>query len=152
MKQASYLILSILIITGCANSSQRPDVVDRSVAQKVQSVTFAMVVDIDRVVIAGNRAVGAAAGAVIGAAAGQSATDSEVESGIAGVLGGLVGSAVGSAIGDAATRKDAIELLLELDNGKTISIIQEESQYMFAVGQRVKIIKSSGKSRVLPLE
>ena len=152
MKQASYLILSILIITGCANSSQRPDVVDRSVAQKAQSVTFAMVVDIDRVVIAGNRAVGAAAGAVIGAAAGQSATDSEVESGIAGVLGGLVGSAVGSAIGDAATRKDAIELLLELDNGKTISIIQEESQYMFAVGQRVKIIKSSGKSRVLPLE
>ncbi len=152
MKQASYLILSILIITGCAYSSQRPDVVDRSVAQKAQSVTFATVVDIDRIVIAGNRAVGATAGAVIGAAAGQSATDSEVESGIAGVLGGLVGSAVGSAIGDAATRKDAIEVLLELDNGKTISIIQEESQYMFAVGQRIKIIKSSGKSRVLPLE
>jgi outer membrane lipoprotein SlyB len=152
MKQASYLILSILIITGCASSSQRPDVVDRSVAQKAQSVTFATVVDIDRVVIAGDRVVGAVAGAVIGSAAGQSATDSEVESGIAGVLGGLVGSAVGSAIGDTATRKAAIELLLELDNGKTISIIQEESQYMFAVGQRVKIIKSSGKSRVLPLE
>jgi outer membrane lipoprotein SlyB len=127
-------------------------VVDRSVAQKAQSVTFATVVDIDRVVIAGDRVVGAVAGAVIGSAAGQSATDSEVESGIAGVLGGLVGSAVGSAIGDTATRKAAIELLLGLDNGKTISIIQEESQYMFAVGQRVKIIKSSGKSRVLPLE
>ena len=47
MKQASYLILSILIITGCAYSSQRPDVVDRSVAQRAQSVTFATVVDID---------------------------------------------------------------------------------------------------------
>ena len=152
MKQASYLILSILIITGCVYSSQRPDVVDRSVAQRAQSVTFATVVDIDRVVIAGDREVGAAAGALIGAAAGQSVSDSEIESGIGGVLGGLVGSAVGSAIGDTATRKAAIELLLELDNGKTISIIQEESQYMFAVGQRVKIIKSSGKSRVLPLE
>ena len=52
MKQASYLILSILIITGCAYSSQRPDVVDRSIAQRAQSVTFATVVDIDRVVIA----------------------------------------------------------------------------------------------------
>ena len=72
MKQASYLILSILIITGCAYSSQRPDVVDRSVAQRAQSVTFATVVDIDRVVIAGDREVGAAAGALIGAAAGQS--------------------------------------------------------------------------------
>ena len=60
MKQASYLILSILIITGCAYSSQRPDVVDRSVAQRAQSVTFATVVDIDRVVIAGAREVGAA--------------------------------------------------------------------------------------------
>ena len=152
MKQASYLILSILIITGCVYSSQRPDVVDRSVAQRAQSVTFATVVGIDRVVIAGDREVGAAAGALIGAAAGQSVSDSEIESGIGGVLGGLVGSAVGSAVGDTATRKAAIELLLELDNGKTISIIQEESQYMFAVGQRVKIIKSSGKSRVLPLE
>ena len=152
MKQASYLILSILIITGCVYSSQRPDVVDRSVAQRAQSVTFATVVDIDRVVIAGDREVGAAAGALIGAAAGQSVSDSEIESGVGGILGGLVGSAVGSAIGDKATRKAAIELLLELDNGKTISIIQEESQYMFAVGQRVKIIKSSGKSRVLPLE
>ena len=152
MKQASYLILSILIITGCVYSSQRPDVVDRSVAQRAQSVTFATVVDIDRVVIAGDREVGAAAGALIGAAAGQSVSDSEIESGVGGILGGLVGSAVGSAIGDTATRKAAIELLLELDNGKTISIIQEESQYMFAVGQRVKIIKSSGKSRVLPLE
>ena len=152
MKQASYLILSILIITGCVYSSQRPDVVDRSVAQRAQSVTFATVVGIDRVVIAGDREVGAAAGALIGAAAGQSVSDSEIESGIGGVLGGLVGSAVGSAVGDTATRKAAIELLLELDNGKTISIIQEESQYMFAVGQKVKIIKSSGKSRVLPLE
>ena len=152
MKQASYLILSILIITGCAYSSQRPDVVDRSVAQRAQSVTFATVVDIDRVVIAGDREVGAAAGALIGAAAGQSVSDSEIESGVGGILGGLAGSAVGSAIGDTATRKAAIELLLELDNGKAISIIQEESQYMFAVGQRVKIIKSSGKSRVLPLE
>ena len=40
MKQASYLILSILIITSCAYSSQRPDVVDRSIAQKAQSVTL----------------------------------------------------------------------------------------------------------------
>ena len=47
MKQASYLILSILIITGCAYSSQRPDVVDRSVAQREQSVTFATVEDIE---------------------------------------------------------------------------------------------------------
>jgi outer membrane lipoprotein SlyB len=71
---------------------------------------------------------------------------------IAGVLGALVGSAVGSKIGDAATRKPAIELLLDLDSGKTVSIIQEEGDYSFAVGQRVKVIKNKGKSRVMPLQ
>ena len=70
----------------------------------------------------------------------------------AGVLGALVGSAVGSKMGDAATRKPAIELLLDLDSGKTVSIIQEEGDYSFAVGQRVKIIKNKGKSRVMPLQ
>ena len=55
-------------------------------------------------------------------------------------------------MGDAATRKPAIELLLDLDSGKTVSIIQEEGDYTFAVGQRVKIIKNKGKSRVMPLQ
>ena len=53
---------------------------------------------------------------------------------------------------DAAIRKTAIELLLDLDNGKIESIIQEEGDYSFAVGQRVKIIKNKGKSRVMPLQ
>jgi outer membrane lipoprotein SlyB len=92
------------------------------------------------------------AGAIIGGVAGASVTDSETESDIAGVLGALVGSAVGSKMGDAATRKPAIELLLDLDSGKTVSIIQEEGDYSFAVGQRVKIIKNKGKSRVMPLQ
>jgi len=42
--------------------------------------------------------------------------------------------------------------LLDLDSGKTVSIIQEEGDYGFATGQRVKIIKNKGKSRVMPLK
>ena len=68
------------------------------------------------------------------------------------MLGALVGSAIGSKAGDAATRKPAIELLLDLDSGKTVSIIQEEGDYGFATGQRVKVIKNKGKSRVMPLK
>ena len=45
-----------------------------------------------------------------------------------------------------------IEQLLDLDSGKTVSIIQEEGDYAFAAGQRVKIIKNKGKSRVMPLK
>ena len=152
---ASKNIISILFaifMVGCSYSSLRPEIVDRSDAQRMQTVVFATVVSIDRVILSGDGDTGAVVGAVVGGITGASVTDSETESDIAGLLGALVGSAVGSKMGDAATRKPAIELLLNLDSGKTVSIIQEEGDYGFAVGQRVKIIKNKGKSRVLPLQ
>lgn len=145
-------IFFLFLMTSCSYNSLRPEVVDRADAQKMQTVVFATVVSIDRVILSGDGDTGAVAGAIIGGVAGASVTDSDTESDIAGVLGALVGSAVGSKMGDAATRKPAIELLLDLDSGKTVSIIQEEGDYSFAVGQRVKIIKNRGKSRVMPLQ
>jgi outer membrane lipoprotein SlyB len=141
----------VTLIMSCSYSSLRPEVVDRSDAQKMQTVIFATVVSIDQVILAGDGDTGTLTGAIIGGIAGASVTDSKTESDISGVLGALAGSAVGSKIGDAATRKPAIELLLDLDSGKTVSIIQEEGDYSFAVNQRVKIIQSKGKSRVMPL-
>ena len=90
----------------------------------MQTVVFATVVSVDRVILSGDGDTGAVAGAIIGGVAGASVTDSETESDIAGVLGALVGSAVGSKIGDAATRKPAIELLLDLDSGKTVKAVE----------------------------
>ena len=145
-------VICAMSMVGCSYNSLRPEIVDRSDAQRMQTVIFATVVSIDRVILSGDGDTGAVAGAIIGGVAGSSVTDSEKESDIAGVLGALVGSAVGSKIGDAATRKPAIELLLDLDSGKSVSIIQEEGDYSFAVGQRVKIIKNKGKSRVMPLQ
>ena len=141
----------VTLIMSCSYSSLRPEVVDRSDAQKMQTVIFATVVSIDQVILAGDGDTGTLTGAIIGGIAGASVTDSKTESQISGVLGALAGSAVGSKIGDAATRKPAIELLLNLDSGKTVSIIQEEGDYRFDVNQRVKIIQSKGKSRVMPL-
>ena len=145
-------VIFAMSMVGCSYNSLRPEIVDRSDAQRMQTVVFATVVSIDRVILSGDGDTGAVAGAIIGGVAGSSVTDSEKESDIAGVLGALVGSAVGSKIGDVATRKPAIELLLDLDSGKSVSIIQEEGDYSFAVGQRVKIIKNKGKSRVMPLQ
>jgi outer membrane lipoprotein SlyB len=144
-------IISMAFIMSCSYSSLRPEVVDRSDAQKMQTVIFATVVSIDQVILAGDGDTGTITGAIIGGIAGASVTDSKTESDISGVLGALAGSAVGSKIGDAATRKPAIELLLNLDSGKTVSIIQEEGDYSFEVNQKVKIIQSKGKSRVMPL-
>ena len=144
-------IIFAMFMVSCSYSSLRPEVVDRSDAQRMQIVYLATIIAIDRVMLAGDEETGAIVGAVIGGIAGSSVTDSENESAIAGILGALAGSAVGSKMGDAATRKPAVELLLDLDSGKTGSIIQEEGDYSLAVGQRVKVIKNKGKSRVMPL-
>jgi|TARA_B100000767_G_scaffold145867_1_gene137524 outer membrane lipoprotein SlyB len=152
LKHFTTIIIATAMVSSCSYNSLKPEVVDRSSAQRMQTVLFATVVSVDRVILAGDGSTGAIAGGLIGAVTGASVTDSETESDIAGVLGALVGSALGAKAGDAATRKPAIELLLDLDSGKTVSIIQEEGDYSFATGQRVKIIKNKGKSRVMPLK
>ena len=145
-------ILSILFISSCVNTSLQPDVVNRSDAQKDQYVVFGTIADITNVLIEGDREVGAAAGLAIGGVAGKKSTDSDLGSDVASVLGGLIGSAVGSEIGSAITKKNGVELLIETDAGRFISIIQEVSDFKYYKGQKVRIIKRNGKSRVIPFE
>ena len=146
------LIALIFITSSCVNNSLQPDVVSRSDAQKQQYVVFGTIRDISSVTIEGDREVGAAAGAAIGVAVGKNTTDSEPESDIAAVVGGLVGSAIGSEIGSAVTKKDGVELLIETESGSFISIIQEVGNFSYNPGQKVRIIKRNGKSRVIPFE
>ena len=145
----SFLLLSVV---SCVNYSYTPDVVSRSDAQKQQYVVVGTLKEITAVSIEGDREAGAAAGALIGGVAGKNVTESETESDIASLVGGLVGSAIGSEVGSKLTKKDGIELLIETDAGKLISIIQEISSYNYSKNQRVRIIKRNGKSRVVPYE
>ena len=146
------LSLLLLSVVSCVNYSLTPDVVSRSDAQKQQYVVLGTIIDITTVTIEGDREAGAIAGALIGGVAGKNVTDSETESDIASLVGGLAGSAIGSEIGSNLTKKDGIELLIETDAGKLISIIQEISSYNYSKNQRVRIIKRNGKSRVVPFE
>ena len=149
----SELILSLsLFVFSCSNMSLAPEVVRKSDAQKQQYVTIGTIIDVTNVVIEGDREVGSAAGAVIGAATGKNVTESEPESDIAAIIGGLVGSAVGAEIGSKLTKKDGVELLIETNGGRMVSIIQEVGKYNYAPDQKVRIIKRNGKSRVIPFD
>tara|TARA_B100000902_G_C27048989_1_gene783177 strand:+ start:22 stop:483 length:462 start_codon:yes stop_codon:yes gene_type:complete len=153
MRNKKYLlILSVLFISSCVNTSLAPDVVNRSDAQKEQYVVFGIISDVTKVTIEGDREIGAATGLAIGGVAGKNVTDSEVESDIASVVGGLIGSKIGSEIGSAITKKEGVELLIETDAGRFVSIIQEISDFTYVKGQKVRIIKRNGKSRVIPFE
>lgn len=141
------ILLTTLVISSCSTSSLRPDVVDRSSAQKTQSVTFGVIEDITKVTVEGDRDLGASAGAAIGAEMGS---DNNKAPFAAGIVGALIGSKVGAEIGSAATKIDGVELLILLDSGKYVSIVQEVGNTNFRSGDMVKIIRSGGKSRVLP--
>ena len=147
-----FTFLIMVLVSGCVNYSQAPDVVNRGDAQKEQYVVIGTILDVTKVTIEGDREIGAATGALVGGVAGKNVTDSETESTIASLLGGLLGSAVGSEIGSNMTKKDAVELLIETKNGKLISIIQEVSSYNYMKNQKVRIIKRNGKSRVIPFD
>ena len=147
------LILSLsLFVFSCSNMSLAPEVVRKSDAQKQQYVTIGTIIDVTNVVIEGDREAGSAAGAVIGAATGKNVTESEPESDIAAIIGGLVGSAVGAEIGSKFTKIDGVELLIETNGGRMVSIIQEVGKYNYAPDQKVRIIKRNGKSRVIPFD
>jgi len=88
---------------------------------------------------------GALAGSQIGYGKGQVA---------GGVLGGLVAGVAGHYIEKALTEQDGFEYTVKLDDGRTVSIVQG-AEPALNVGQRVRVVKSQGKtksqrSRVLP--
>ena len=144
------IVIAICIISSCSTSSLRPDIVDRSTAQKAQSVVFGVIEDVTKVTIEGDRELGALAGGVIGGAVGKSNSDEEIESGVGAILGSLIGSKVGAEIGSSVTKMEGVELLILKDSGRYISIIQEAADFNFQAVQAVKIVMSGGKSRVLP--
>ena len=150
MKHSFRVIFFTFFMVSCSNMS--PEVVRKSDAQKQQYVTIGTIIDVTNVVIEGDREAGSAAGALIGASAGRNVTDSEPESDIATIIGGLAGSAVGAEIGSRLTKKDGVELLIETNGGRIVSIIQEVGKYNYVPDQKVRIIKRNGKSRVIPFD
>ena len=145
----SFNLIFILIIgTSCSTLDYKPETVSQDQAGKIQTVLFGTILDLRSVKIEGDRDLGSAAGAVIG---GDLASDNNKAPVASGVIGALIGSAVGSEIGSKINEKNAIELTIELDSGRIISIAQEVSeQFIFFEGQRVKVVKSNYRSRVQP--
>ena len=152
MKHSLTVLFFTFLMVSCSNMSLAPEVVQKSDAQKQQYVTIGTIIDVTNVVIEGDREAGSAAGALIGASAGRNVTDSEPESDIATIIGGLAGSAVGAEIGSKLTKKDGVELLIETNGGRMVSIIQEVGKYTYVPDQKVRIIKRNGKSRVIPFD
>ena len=138
----------MILGVSCSMTDYKPESISKYQAGKIETVLIGTILQLESVIIEGDRDLGASAGAAVGADLGS---DNDKAPVAAGVIGALIGSAVGAEIGSKINEKRAIELTIELDNGKIISIVQEVSEkYSFFERQRVKIVKSNYRSRVQP--
>ena len=150
------ILLSIFALGGCATGGFSPDVVSRDAAAKSQYVQSGVVVSVRNVTIEGDRDSGNLFGSVLGAIVGSNigGEDDETTREVGAVVGPAVGSVVGQNVGESLSRKAGVEIIIKLDtNEREISIVQEvpeDIDYSFRAGDKVRIVRSGGKARVVP--
>lgn len=138
IKTVGVVLLALLVCLGCA-SSRSGKVYTRDQARKSQKVYMGTVERVEPVRIEGTKGpwgtiVGGALGAAVGASIGRGW--GQVIGATAGAIGGGL---AGSAVEEEVTKKDGLEIGVKLDNGNSVSIVQE-ADTMFHVGDRVRVL------------
>ncbi len=142
-----WIALIPALLVGCA-SGRGGDDYERTEARRVYEVKMGTIESIRSVKLEGtDSGVGAVAGGAVGGIAGSTVGKGK-GSAIGAVLGAVVGGLAGAAGEEAVTRKQGLEIIVRIDYGRTIAIVQEDKGEQFAVGDRVRILESGGQARV----
>ncbi|MGB0965509.1 MAG: glycine zipper 2TM domain-containing protein [Litorivicinus sp.] len=146
-----FFLAMMMALTGCATSLSG-DVYSRDEARRTQQVEYGRIDEVRPVIIEGTQTgAGSAAGAAIGAIAGSGVSSGDRESRIGAVLIGAAGAVVGNKAEEALTQAQGLEMILTLDSGRVLSVVQEVASVdEFLPGQRIKLIGSGKNSRVSP--
>lgn len=147
--QKTAFILSLcaaLALGACTNEAD--NAYERGELGRVATVAKGTVLAIREVDVAGSKSgVGAGAGAIAGGTAGSTIGGS-VEANIIGAVGGaVIGGVAGAMAESGLTAGKAYEVVVEKDNGKTVSLVQGNEQGLKA-GDRVLLLQS-GKVRIV---
>lgn len=142
-----FLIASTGMLTSCA-SSRSGQVYSRDQARQEMRVNYGTVREVRAVQIEGTQTgVGAVGGGVTGGVLG-----SMVGGGRGQVLGAVVGALGGAAVGamaeEGVTRRNGLEITVELDTGELVTVVQEADMQFYS-GERVRLLRANdGSSRV----
>ena len=149
MKQVQTLATLVLAAALAACSTTSPDVIQRGDAQRLSQVQDATVLNVRDVVVEGSQSgAGAATGGVLGGIAGSSRSSGR-ESVAIGLVGAVAGALAGNAIERATTRESAVEVLVQLPSGERRAIVQAKGTENFVPGERVVLVTTGGKTRVV---
>lgn len=135
------LLCGGVLLAGCA--SQSGDVYSRSQAQRQLSVFYGTILVVDQVTIEGAQSgLGTVAGGVLGGITGNTVGGGHGRA-LATAVGVIGGALVGTAVEEGSTRKNGLEITVELDSGEVIAVVQEADDY-YAVGDRIRVIRGPG--------
>jgi len=134
------------VLTGCTFPSSRR-VVPAGQANVLQRSDLGVVTSVREVNIEGQKSqLGMYGGGLIGGAAASGGKG--VGGAIVRASGAVAGAVAGQAVEEVATRKRAQEITVRMDDGSTVSVVQESSTGLFMDGDRVKVIVGGGQARV----
>jgi outer membrane lipoprotein SlyB len=144
----SAIVLAIVsLIAGCAQDVSGSSY-SRDQTRQVQEVEYGTVESVRQVQIQGSRTpLGAGAGAVAGGIAGSTIGHGK-GSALAALGGALLGGAAGAAVEEGVTREAGLEVIVRLDDGRTIAVTQGGDE-IFGPGERVRVLKAyNGVTRI----
>ncbi|WP_439586335.1 hypothetical protein [Hydrogenophaga sp.] len=143
----SALVLSAVLLQGCAYRSHAENVYADTDTQRAHSITMATVTAVRVVTIERSpTGVGGAAGANVGLALGGFAGKGNGQF-VGSVLASVAGDLAGQAIESRVARLPGLEISMRLDDGQQISLVQSADE-PFKKGDRVRVLSAEGKSRV----
>jgi outer membrane lipoprotein SlyB len=139
-----------LISTGCTFPTSGPTVSARQ-ANVMQSVDKGSVISVRSVTIKGRQTgLGVAGGGIVGNAAARPSVGNRSTAGALGQAGGtIVGAVVGSAVEEVVTRENGQEVVVRLDDGRTVIVTQSADEGKFRDGDRVRVINGGGGARIM---
>ncbi|MCL1824506.1 MAG: hypothetical protein FWG26_00935 [Betaproteobacteria bacterium] len=154
MKKRSILAVTLLCVTpllvgGCASNLGGDDY-SRGEARRVMRVRFATIESVRPVNLGGTRSpVGSMAGAVVGGVIGSSLGGrGSASSAVGTVIGAVAGGVGGAALEETATRRQGVEITVQLDRAGYLAIVQEDNGEDFQPGEQVRLVEDGETTRV----
>ena len=140
-------LLSILLLGGCA-SSQSGDVYSRDQARREMLVRKGVVESVRLVSVEGTKTgLGGISGAAVGGIAGSNIGGGKGQI-VGAIIGALAGGLAGGAIEEGVTKKQALEITVELESGASVVVVQDAKEGEFRAGDPVRLVTGGGETRV----
>ncbi len=138
---------AMMTIAGCASSSSNVYTYEQTM--QAQTVDVGTVESVKSIIIQASNppVIGGAVGGVTGGVLGSTVGRGHGQD-VATIVGALAGAAIGAAIENEAGTKNGFEIVVNLDSGRTIVVVQEADVPMYP-GDRVRVLTApDGTTRI----